>query len=356
MNNNMPNNFNNGMPNNGNNQMNNGLADTAKQDLMGGQSNIGNGPSLVQGIPNTQNNMGAMQGVGSVPSTPNVMQGSVAPTPKPVDTPAMPGQNHSGINAMTMQKEPVVKEEKKDAPEVVSIPNFASNIPEKPATPQPSVMQGPSQINNPIPNPMPNPMQIPNSSLNNNQIGINQVPNTQNQVGLNTNVNTVIPNQEVNRIGIPNTNMPKEPNAQTIPNSNIISQPNSLGQTNNQTINSFPSNSLNQINNGPNPQNVGMVPPINNNLNMMNNIPNNIGNEMNVQNDLNDSLPSVNNSTINSGISQVGTTELNSMDNEVVEMPEMPTKKFPLSVREMVLIGIALVGIVAVVIMYWPKG
>ena len=321
MNNNMPNNFNNGTPSNGNNPISN----AANEQLVGGQSAVGNGPSVMQGMPNVQNNPGAMQGVGSVPNNPNVMQGNPVPNQTPNTNSAIPGQNHSGVNAFTMQKEEV----KKDTPEVVSIPNFASNISEPPKqpTPQPNVVQMPN-VNNNIAAEM-------NQNINNSPL------------------NSQVQKPEINQVNIPNMN-PNIPNG----NNNAINQPinqptNILGQVNNQNLNGFPSNNINQMN-GPKPQNtIGIVPPTSNNVNPVNNMPNNLNNGINEPKDLNDSMPSVNNENFNSGVSQIGSSE---MDNDVVEMPEMPTKKFPLSTREMVLIGIALVGIVAVVIMYWPKG
>ena len=172
MNNNMPNNFNNGAQNNSaNNQsINNfgGVTAQANEKLVGGQSAAGNGPSVMQGIPNAQNDRGVMQGVSNVPNTPGIMQGNVTPN-KPDVPPIMPGQNHSGINAFTMQKE----EPRQESPEVVSIPNFAPNIPEapkpqpQPATaPAPQPVQTPNPINNVGPNM--NLSQNIGNSLNNN--------------------------------------------------------------------------------------------------------------------------------------------------------------------------------------------
>ncbi|MBQ6546769.1 MAG: hypothetical protein IJL74_02085 [Bacilli bacterium] len=303
MNNNMPNNFNNGMPNGGGNPM----EQAAKEQLVGGQSAVGSGPSVMQGVPGAQNGPGVMQGMPGVQNGPGVMQGN--PAPKPAPAPAMPGQGNSGINAMTMQKEEV----KKDSPEVVSIPNFASNMPEPPAAPQPGVVQTP----NPMPGPAPAPNQIGNPT--------NPLNNTMN---------------------MPNVNEPKLPMGPQTPNTiggnNIIGNPtpNSIGQVNNQNLNGIPSdNNINQMNK---PQStIGVIPPAPGNS---------------APKDLNDTMPSINTSSIGS-TSQIGASDTSTtLNNDVVEMPDMPQKKFPLSTREMVLIGIALVGIVAVVIMYWPRG
>ena len=313
MNNNMPNNFNNG----GNNPMGTGVPNptqnAAKEQLVGGQSTVGNGPSVMQGAPGVQNGPGAMQGVGPVPNTPNVMQG--APAPKPEVGPAMPGQGNSGINAMTMQKEEV----KKDSPEVVSIPNFAANTPEPPVAPQPGVVQTPTM---PGPNPAPN-VNMPN------QVGNPGGP-------LN------------NTMNMPNVNEPKPPVPPAAPNTiggnviggpgpnpvggNIIGggTPNTIGQVNNPGL---PGDNMNQMNK---PQNsIGMIPPA-----------------PNAPKDLNDTMPSINTPGVSSGASQIGNADTSALDGDVVEMPDTPEKKFPLSTREMVLIGIALVGIVAVIIMY----
>lgn len=330
MNNNMPNNFNNG----GNNPMGNGVPNpvenAAKQDLMGGQNAVGNSPSVMQGMPNVQNGPGAMQGVGAVPNTPNIMQGGAAPKPAPAV--GMPGQEHSGINAMTMQKE----EAKKDSPEVVSIPNFASNIPEPPAA-QPGVIQTPNPVSGPTPGPMPSPNPNPNPVLGSN-LGPMPGPTPNPSVSMPNQIGNPT-NPLNNTINMSNVNEPKPPVSPAVPNAiggNVIGGPipNSIGQVNNQTMNGAPSDNMNQMNR---PQNtIGMVPPAPNNG----------------PKDLNDIMPSINAPGINTGASQIGTADTSPLDNDMVEMPDMPEKKFPLSTREMILIGIALVGIVAVIIMY----
>ena len=72
-------------------------------------------------------------------------------------------------------------------------------------------------------------------------------------------------------------------------------------------------------------------------------------------NNTNNSMVGDANRNASSATSQIGQTVPNSLNNDVVEMPNAPEKKFPLSTREMILIGIALIGIVAVIIVYWPK-
>lgn len=345
MNNNMPNNFNNGMPNN--NPVNGGLnpQQQAKEQLVGGQSAVGNGPSVMQGQPNVQNDRGVMQGMANVPNTPGVMQGNAMPN-KPEVPPVMPGQNHSGINAVTMQKEEV----KKDEPGVVSIPNFDAAAPEPPKPAQPNPAQGPK----------PTPMNNMNQSMNNNPMNqintpnigpsVNEIKpvepvkpepindnvgiNSMNQVGANPSNNSVMQNEPVEQ---------KKPLSDNVIGNNSINQaPNPMEQVNNQNLNNFPFENINQMNE-PKPQST--MGSTMNNQNVIGNAPK----------DLNDPLTGGANNNLNRGMSQVGVTQMNNSENDVVEMPETPTKKFPLSTREMILIGVALVGIIAVVIMYWPK-
>ena len=54
-------------------------------------------------------------------------------------------------------------------------------------------------------------------------------------------------------------------------------------------------------------------------------------------------------------MSQVGQTELNSSNQINQAYQEPAKKKFPLSTREMILVGIAIIGIIVVIIMYWPR-
>ena len=42
-------------------------------------------------------------------------------------------------------------------------------------------------------------------------------------------------------------------------------------------------------------------------------------------------------------------------ENSVSSSYQPQKKKFPLSIREMILVAIALIGVIIVVIMYWPK-
>lgn len=70
--------------------------------------------------------------------------------------------------------------------------------------------------------------------------------------------------------------------------------------------------------------------------------------------DLNNAISGIKPTSVSDGISQVGQMEMNNRP-QVNTSYQPPKKKFPLSVREMVLVSIALIGVVVVVIMYWPK-
>lgn len=345
MNNNMPNNFNNGMPNGDNKPINGAFnpQQQAKEQLVGGQSTVGNGPDVMQGQPNVQNDRGVMQGMANVPNNPGVMQGNAIPN-KPEVPPVMPGQNHSGINAVTMQKEEV----KKDEPGVVSIPNFGSTTPEPPKPVQPNPVPGPkpvNQMNSGMPN-MDQSIKNPLNQINTPNIGpsvneikpaepVKQSEPVKDSVGVNPSVNgPVMPNEPLE---------PKKPVSDNIIGNEPINQaPNPMEQVNNQNLNSFPFENINQMSE-PKPQ--PAMGSVMNNQNVIGDAPK----------DLNDSITGGARNILNRGMSQVGVTQMNNSENDVVEMPEVPNKKIPLSTREMILIGVALIGIVAVVIMYWPK-
>ena len=310
MNNNMPNNFNNNGGQNPNNNIPNPVADRANEQMVQGQSVIGQGPSVMQG-----------QGV---VNTPGVMQGAPAGA-KPEQPNIMPGQGNSGINAFTMQSEPQVQNTPGG-----TMPNLNNG-------PMPNVVGGPKP-NEPV--------------ANQNTIGIPNVPNQ----GPNTIGTPNIPNQGPNTIGTPN-----------IPNQG----PNNIGPNpmNNQVGNQGPVNGVNNIpQNGPampNPNNMNNTPNVNPNpgMNTMNQPINNMGN-VNPTNNQNTpaSNPNfgINNNsgikptpTSNVGMSPVGQTEVNhqAMPTDI-NIEEPKKKKFPLTTREMILVGIALVGVIVVIIMY----
>ena len=128
--------MNNGMPNNmnGNGSYNNGgnnyAADRANAQMVSGQSSVGNGPGMMQGFSGVQNERSAMQGMANVQNNPGVMQGNNVPNQN-AQLNQMPGQNHSGVNNYTMQKEEVKPVESG----VVSVPGFDSPSQNTPSVP-----------------------------------------------------------------------------------------------------------------------------------------------------------------------------------------------------------------------------
>ena len=128
--------MNNGMPNNmnGNGSYNNGgnsyAADRANAQMVSGQSSVGNGSGMMQGFSGVQNERSAMQGMANVQNNPGVMQGNNVPNQN-TQLNQMPGQNHSGVNNYTMQKEEVKPVESG----VVSVPGFDSPSQNTPSVP-----------------------------------------------------------------------------------------------------------------------------------------------------------------------------------------------------------------------------
>ena len=128
--------MNNGMPNNmnGNGSYNNGgnsyAADRANAQMVSGQSSVGNGSGMMQGFSGVQNERSAMQGMANVQNNPGVMQGNNVPNQN-TQLNQMPGQNHSGVNNYTMQKE----EAKPVESGVVSVPGFDSPSQNTPSVP-----------------------------------------------------------------------------------------------------------------------------------------------------------------------------------------------------------------------------
>ena len=393
MNNNIPNNFGNGS-NSG--QIGNNLIDKINQELIEGTGGE-NAPSMMQGFGNVQNPQSAMQGVGDVKKDANIMQG--AEMPKTPETPVMPGQGNSGINPFTLKREPAKTDD------VLSIPNFGENSQNPVQMPnQQPTMQQPNVIGNPAPNGIENPMA-------NNQIGIpnnNQVnqigpslPNQNNNADIleTTNFNNlnqspqmpngnIIGNQTTNTPGqtniigqnVPNINTPEmnKPQVQNVPNqvgnqnTNMIGN-NNMGQNiNNQNNMQGPNNNINMGQANPNSvQNPTTNSGINSNPNQGPSVPNpnvpqnkpNIptGNlltpameseQIGSTRDLNNAINGIKPTGINKGVSAVGQTEMNNPNAQNNFQDFTPKKKFPLSKREMILVGIALVGIVVVIIMY----
>ena len=295
MNNNMPNNFNNNGGPNPNNNIPNPMADRANEQMIQGQSVIGQGPSIMQGQGGV-NTPGVMQGQSNVVNAPGIMQGTLAGA-KPEQPNVMPGQGNSGINAFTMQSEP----QGQNTPGG-TMPNLNNE-------PMPNVGGGPKP-SEPLANPntivTPN---IPNQGPNN--FGSNPMNNQMGNQGNINGVNNILQNGPT----VPNQNMNNIPN---VPNQglNTMNQPiNNMGNVNTTNNQNIPSSNPNfGINN-----NSGIKPT----------------------------------PTSNVGMSPVGQTEVNhqAMPTDI-NIEEPKKKKFPLSTREMILVGIALIGVIVVIIMY----
>ena len=361
MNNNMPNNFNNGVSgglgannfnnNQGNLEPNNNFVnpavEKANEQMMGGQSQVGNGPSVMQGMADVNKEQGAMQGVNNVQNKPGIMQGNSMPNQNTLNQsvssqPVMPGQTNSGINSYTMQNEP----KDKTNSEVLSIPGFSASN-NNVAGPQQSV-NVPNFNNVNVPNQPVSNQNVPNQ----NHVDQVKVPNMGGIQAPNNNINNVY-NQNVNQQN--SVNRPLEP------------QPNNFDNNYGQSSLKNNSNGVNNTNNAPKTE----IKNMNENFKSMNSLnqsnmtkPNNVSNQQMANNNqsstiekgnvssLNNTVGGIKPTSIGSSVSQVGQTESNSINqmNQGYQVP--PKKKFPLSVREMVLIGIAIIGIVVVIIMY----
>lgn len=214
--------MNSGMPNNmnGNGSYNNGgnsyAADRANAQMVSGQSSVGNGPGMMQGFSGVQNERNTMQGMANVSNNPGVMQGNNVPNQN-IQPNQMPGQNHSGVNNYTMQKEEV----KSGESGVVSVPGFDS----------------PSQNTPSVPNfdNMPN-QNIGSSSNRYNNLGNNSVNqnvnNTFNDMSnVNSNAVNNTPFSEINSNNIYGNN--KDSNSVGINdiNKGVNSQANSYGNS-----------------------------------------------------------------------------------------------------------------------------
>ena len=334
MNNNTPNSFNNGGAGNpsGNSNVSNPIIDHANEQLVGGQNKEGMGPSPMQGQSNVPKAPGVMQGASTVPTTPGVMQGS-STTPQPeTQAPVVPGQTKSGINTYTMQyekpgEEPELKQPTQSEPGPISIPNMG---------PKPADNNAPSQMNFPQP-------PKPESNLGGMPQMNNSIPEPPKQMGPTpvNNQNTPMNNNSLNQ----NINNNPNPGMNNIPNGGLNN--NNPGMNNNldQGLNNIPNQNIGQNQPMNNNQNIGQNQPMNNNQNM--------GQSVMMGNNQGSNVGLKPTPTQNAGLSQVGETEVNHQSIPSDISIEEPTKKkFPLSIREMALIGIAVVGIIVVIIMY----
>ena len=281
--------MNNNMPNN----LNNGMPNNANPvNNMPDPAVTAANSELMGGQGPASNTPNVMQGMPNVPNEGSVMQG-ISNVP-----------NNQGAMTGVVSPEPVAEPTVMPGQGNSGINAMTMQV-EEPKPEEPGVVSIPSFAPN-IPEqptvepPMPEPQQMPNPNMNANPMANNPLTNPMSAPDVNIINGPAMPQMP---------EQPLNPGMNDIPTNNIIG-------------NGMP--------------NVNMAPPVNN-----------IG--MNPTPNLNNQIGEPN---VNQGISQVGQTELNSIDNDLAEMPDMPEKKFPLSVREMVLIGIALVGIVIVLIVY----
>ena len=449
MNNNMPNNFNNEMPNNMN-YNNDPMVQKANEQLIGGQSNIGNGPEVMQGISSVQNDRGIMQGYNNIQNPNGVMQG-IENGSNDLSNPApMPGQFNSGINNYTMQvespqensvsNEPIIPNIEPTMPNndtsvpglnnqqpmninVENVPANSSVMPQMNMDSNSNIFTGlrtDNQANESInnfyqnienPNSFQRPIvdvDVPNNQETNTMVNeqtVNPAPSNENilnnaidtvpqsfdinqNMELNTpnieaptadvaNINQSMPNVDISNINEENINneatnnniqsamesTPKIQNPFAMNNANL--QANLNGQMNNETqipqtnivdtpINPMPevnsvnmdqSNEINQMTMGE-----PIVSPVMDQSPVMNNM--NINNQIGNTQDLNSYIQTPQQPGFNNMMQ--ASPQMNS-NYENIEMPQEKVKKFPLSLRETILVTIALIGIVAVVIMYWPR-
>lgn len=301
MNNNMPNNFNNnpvGDPN-----------AAAGAQLMGGQSQMGPEPNVMQGLDNTQTNMNPIQGVEAPQPNPGIMQGMVNPEPAPV---AMPGQDNSGINSFTLQAEG-------PAPQEPVVPNPA--MPEAPAMPAAPEMPAVPEVG------MPNATE---GMVNTNPID-GSIPNVMANIGMQPEAPVTPAAPEV----------PVAPEMPAVPE--MPAAPMGMEQP-------MPGAPVmpNPVMGAPMQPDMGMAAPV----------------EPQMMGGVNQDVPPVmaGPAMPEQGMpaapempgAPMGTEQPQMMGSEGDE-DDLPQKKFPLSTREIVLVSIAFVGIIAVIIVYWPK-
>ncbi len=462
--------MNNGIPSNmnGNGSYNNDggnyAADRANAQLVSGQSSVGNGPGMMQGFSGVQNERNTMQGMANVSNNLGVMQGNNVPNQN-VQPNQMSGQNHSGVNNYTMQKEEV----KSGESGVVSVPGFDSPSQSAPSVPNfnnipnqnigsgfnqynnlgnsnanqnvNSTFNGMSNVNSNAVNNTPfsemnsnNVYGGVNNAVSKPEVGVNeQKPlssslNSDNSLNNNSSssgngnafdrlnsaindnygstanskpVSTQVGNgigssaSSVNSLGTSSSygtsgvssgtvndthDSDKKPDTVSIPKPAGMESLNNTSSMNNNGLNSNYNNTSNNVNSsvstGIGSMNNSSSNVNNSGLNSINNdsgingISNNIGGVKSKRpepmfrdnnqdmigstRDLNNAINGIKPTSMSDGVSQVGQMEMNNKP-QVNTSYQPPKKKFPLSVREMILVSIALIGVVVVVIMYWPK-
>ena len=289
-----------------NNENSNPMIDKANQDLMGGQDGVVT-PGVMQGV-GPVTNESPVPGVVSIPSAP------------PVDNaagPMMPGMDHSGINANTMAMpeapvdnssiNPVNPTNEVNGVQAPQVNPFLSKVE---MTDEPKVM----------------PMETPN--VNDNAIKMPEVPISNPEPMVNGNIGSVMMGN----------NDTTDFNANPTPNSVLMPEAPKVDNISNVMVPPIMEN-----NEGPTESVNSAVDSANNNEPV-----NNIGNDMDNATVSNNVMPQDN---AMQGVQQPATFS-NPAPALSVNGSFMPKKKFPLSTREMILIGIALVGIVVVLIMY----
>ena len=340
----MPNNFNNSNMGMENGSMNsNPLQNQAATDLMGGQggvinSNVMQGNNVTGGVGN------AFQGFSDVNNTPSIMQGSgVVSVP---DGSAMPGQGNSGINAYTMQSEPVVQDNNTA---------FQSNE-------MPSPNLGPQSVN-------PNPIQPQNNMDAFDRINaevINGNPMQDNSLQQNSapqlNSNLIVGDAGGTGSVMMGDDMQTQNNfnadpalnnfdnmSQSVGIDNNVMMGNTMTQpTFNGNVNSDFSSPMNQFNSIDGNAASGPVQDSNAMFNSFNDANNNqVGGVSPMNGGFDNNVP--NNANFAGGNQVVP----NGMAQDQYGYTYEPDKKkFPLSTREIVLILVALIGLLVVLDMY----
>ena len=343
-NNGMPNGFGNIMGNFNNNTNNSNtvdpITDQANQALMGGQGTEQTA-DVMQGFSNVSNGNSAMQGVGNVSNEPGIMQNPAPEVEPPVQ---MPGQTHSGINSYTMQYENNT-ESSAQTPQVESSAapamNSVSNI-------EGTVEDHTVAMNNGVPNPFLDKF-VNEQTVNNINQPVNNMGMAQPNVGLSSSVIEPIPQQELD------TTPTEEPANSNIPNIPSVE----INTTSNQPINSAEIEVMPYTNNydmtnvsiEPNPAPATVNPVDPSPTPMPSYQDNNIGINQPI-----DNTSDLNTSTIGVTPTNIDVMQQDQMINNVEDPSVMPNKKkFPLSLRETILVTIALIGIIIVIVMYWPN-
>lgn len=356
MNNDAGNNFNPNVGNNG--PVVDPVQNGAAANLMGGQGGPVNS-NIMEGQTGVVPTPGAFQGVSDVPNQPDMNLGAtVNPVP---EANVMPGQENSGVNAFTMQAEP-----QPSMPNVEpSVPN-ANPIVDTPAMPEQGSAVNPTldntgvidmpTMNSAPENPVPESPALNNALLggaapvntdlnagnindpmNSGMAPANDMPSNDFQVPGANDMNNQIGAQPMDANTAPTDNMSSTDfQMPGVPNMN-----NQIGDQNMQPMNNNEPNNFGMANGMNNP--APMQQPMNNNIIGDNSMQNNIGQNNGMGGNQIGDMGSMNNNP-------VPDANQNQDPNNGYDFQQ--EKKFPLSVREIVLVSIAIVGIVVVIGMY----